>query len=112
MQDWMANGAALGWLVDPYARQVIVSRKGEVPVIVDGKFCKWPRTCLRCGRVTGTEFLGKNADMIAIHPSSLAAIGMLSLQYRNEFLHISLAHWCFIRTSAVGLSKRLCLFVT
>lgn len=36
MQDWMANGAALGWLVDPYARQVIVSRKGEVPVIVDG----------------------------------------------------------------------------
>ena len=36
MQDWMANGAALGWLVDPYARQVIVYRKGEIPVIVDG----------------------------------------------------------------------------
>jgi Uma2 family endonuclease len=36
MQDWMTNGAALGWLVDPYARQVIVYRKGEIPVIVDG----------------------------------------------------------------------------
>ena len=36
MQDWVANGAALGWLVDPYARQVIVYRQGEIPVIVDG----------------------------------------------------------------------------
>ena len=36
MQDWMANGAALGWLVDPYARQVIVYCQGEIPVIVAG----------------------------------------------------------------------------
>jgi Uma2 family endonuclease len=45
MQDWMANGAALGWLVDPYARQVIVYRKGEIPVIVDGNSVSGPRTC-------------------------------------------------------------------
>ena len=36
MEDWMTNGAALGWLVDPYARQVTVYRQGEIPVVVDG----------------------------------------------------------------------------
>jgi Uma2 family endonuclease len=36
MEDWMTNRAALGWLVDPYARQVIVYRQGEIPVVVDG----------------------------------------------------------------------------
>jgi hypothetical protein len=30
---------------------------------------------------------------------------------RNEFLHISLAHWCFTHISAIGLSKQLCFFV-
>jgi Uma2 family endonuclease len=36
MEDWMANGAALGWLVEPYGRQVIIYRAGDVPAIVDG----------------------------------------------------------------------------
>jgi Uma2 family endonuclease len=26
MQDWIANGAALGWLIDPYQQQVLVYR--------------------------------------------------------------------------------------
>src|SRR5271163_3359580 len=26
MQDWIANGAALGWLIDPYKQQVLVYR--------------------------------------------------------------------------------------
>jgi Uma2 family endonuclease len=26
MQDWIANGAALGWLIDPYQKQVLVYR--------------------------------------------------------------------------------------
>ncbi len=26
MQDWIANGGALGWLIDPYKQQVLVYR--------------------------------------------------------------------------------------
>jgi Uma2 family endonuclease len=29
MTDWIANGAQLGWLIDPYARQVFVYRAGR-----------------------------------------------------------------------------------
>lgn len=29
MADWMANGAQLGWLIDPYERQVFVYRPGK-----------------------------------------------------------------------------------
>jgi Uma2 family endonuclease len=31
MKDWVANGAELGWLVDPYKRQVFVYRNGRTP---------------------------------------------------------------------------------
>ncbi len=31
MEDWMANGALLGWLMDPYQRQVFVYRQGQQP---------------------------------------------------------------------------------
>lgn len=31
MRDWIANGAQLGWLIDPYARQVTVYRPGQAP---------------------------------------------------------------------------------
>ena len=29
MNDWIANGAQLGWLIDPYKRQVFVYRPGQ-----------------------------------------------------------------------------------
>ena len=36
MVDWMANGAQLGWLIDPYARQVFVYRPDKTPECVTG----------------------------------------------------------------------------
>jgi len=29
MVDWIANGAPLGWLIDPYKQQVFVYREGR-----------------------------------------------------------------------------------
>ena len=37
MVDWMANDAQLGWLIDPYERQVFVYRPGETPECVKEK---------------------------------------------------------------------------
>lgn len=34
MKDWIANGVALGWLIDPYKRRVFVYRSGVDPVTV------------------------------------------------------------------------------
>lgn len=31
MADWIANGAQLAWLIDPYERQVFVYRPGQEP---------------------------------------------------------------------------------
>jgi Uma2 family endonuclease len=31
MNDWIANGAALAWLIDPYQRQVTVYAPGQDP---------------------------------------------------------------------------------
>lgn len=31
MNDWIANGALLAWLIDPYQRQVVVFRPGRAP---------------------------------------------------------------------------------
>jgi Uma2 family endonuclease len=31
MADWISNGALLGWLIDPYQRQVFVYRPGQEP---------------------------------------------------------------------------------
>jgi Uma2 family endonuclease len=36
MQDWIANGAQLGWLIDPYERQVFVFRPGKAPECFKG----------------------------------------------------------------------------
>jgi Uma2 family endonuclease len=36
MQDWMANGAQLGWLIDAYERQVFVFRPGKASECVKG----------------------------------------------------------------------------
>jgi Uma2 family endonuclease len=36
MTDWMANGALLGWLIDPYQRQVFVYRAGKPPEKIAG----------------------------------------------------------------------------
>jgi Uma2 family endonuclease len=36
MMDWMANGAQLGWLIDPYERQVFVYRPGKTAECVKG----------------------------------------------------------------------------
>lgn len=54
MQHWIANGAQLGWLIDPYRQQAIVYRPGQEPLessaqILDG-----------CGPVQGFALdLGK-----------------------------------------------------
>lgn len=38
MNDWIANGAELGWLIDPYDRQVLVYRRGStVETVTAGK---------------------------------------------------------------------------
>ena len=37
MEDWMANGAELGWLIDPYEHQVFVYRKDQRPIKVVNK---------------------------------------------------------------------------
>jgi Uma2 family endonuclease len=31
MESWIANGAQLGWLVDPYRQRVIVYQPGQEP---------------------------------------------------------------------------------
>jgi Uma2 family endonuclease len=31
MELWMANGAQLGWLIDPYAATVYIHRPGQQP---------------------------------------------------------------------------------
>ena len=36
MKDWIANGAALAWLIDPYKRQVVVYTPGKPEQIVAG----------------------------------------------------------------------------
>jgi Uma2 family endonuclease len=36
MEAWIANGVALGWLVDPYAREVHVYEPGAAPRIENG----------------------------------------------------------------------------
>jgi Uma2 family endonuclease len=36
MEDWMANGVQVGWLIDPYARQVHLYQAGEAPRIESG----------------------------------------------------------------------------
>ena len=37
MADWISNGALLGWLIDPYERQVFVYRPGQEPERVTGR---------------------------------------------------------------------------
>ena len=36
MRDWIANGAALGWMIDPYKRQVTVYAPGKAPLTLTG----------------------------------------------------------------------------
>jgi Uma2 family endonuclease len=36
MNDWIANGAQLGWLIDPYERQVLVYRPNRSAEVVAG----------------------------------------------------------------------------
>ena len=35
MADYIANGALLGWLIDPYQRQVHIYRPGIEPLVLD-----------------------------------------------------------------------------
>jgi Uma2 family endonuclease len=35
MADWIANGAQLGWLIDPMERQVLVFRPNQAPEVVE-----------------------------------------------------------------------------
>jgi Uma2 family endonuclease len=35
MADWIANGAQLGWLIDPMERQVLVFRPNQAPELVE-----------------------------------------------------------------------------
>ena len=37
MESWMANGAKLGWLVDPYTRQIHIFEAGAQPRIESGR---------------------------------------------------------------------------
>ena len=35
MEEWLAYGVALGWLIDPFLRQVHIYRPGVVPELLD-----------------------------------------------------------------------------
>jgi Uma2 family endonuclease len=35
MREYMANGAYLGWLVDPFDKRVYIYRPGQAPEILD-----------------------------------------------------------------------------
>jgi len=35
MEEWLANGAELGWLVDPYERTVTIFRPDTQPQVLD-----------------------------------------------------------------------------
>jgi hypothetical protein len=35
MKEWIANGVALAWLIDPYDRQVVVNKLGTETLTVD-----------------------------------------------------------------------------
>ena len=37
MADWISNGALLGWLIDPYERQMFVYRPGQEPERITGR---------------------------------------------------------------------------
>src|SRR5579862_5681386 len=37
LRDWMANGAQLGWLIDPYERQVFIYRPGQEQERITGR---------------------------------------------------------------------------
>ena len=36
MNDWIANGAQLGWLIDPYERQVLICHTDQATEVVTG----------------------------------------------------------------------------
>jgi hypothetical protein len=36
MKEWIANGVALAWLIDPYDRQVVVNKLGTETLTVTG----------------------------------------------------------------------------
>ncbi len=36
MDDWIANGAQLAWLIDPYERRVLVYRPGRAVETITG----------------------------------------------------------------------------
>ncbi len=36
MNDWIANGAQLGWLIDPYERQVLIYHTDHATEVVTG----------------------------------------------------------------------------
>jgi Uma2 family endonuclease len=38
MDDWLANGVQLGWLLDPYRQRVLVYEPGGSPVTADGPY--------------------------------------------------------------------------
>ena len=35
MEVWIANGAQLGWLVDPYLQSVSIYQPGSAPFVID-----------------------------------------------------------------------------
>ena len=35
MEEWIAYGVALGWLIDPFLRQVHIYRPGAAPAVLD-----------------------------------------------------------------------------
>ena len=37
MEEWMANGAQLGWLIDPRKRQVHIYEPGKTPRVESGE---------------------------------------------------------------------------
>lgn len=52
MDEWIANGAELGWLIDPKARRVTVYRPGQEPEVLDD-----PSSVQGTGCVAGFELV-------------------------------------------------------
>lgn len=52
MEQWMANGAQIGWLIDPVERTVVIYRQGDVPEILHD-----PTSVQGTGIVAGFELV-------------------------------------------------------
>ena len=83
MQDWIANGAAVGWLIDPDKWQVIVYVPGKQPEVVSaetvvgsGPVEGFTLDCKKVGASTRADRAGFSAAQCRVSPAPTTSAGM------------------------------------